>query len=223
MTIPPMLRDDQLERQTRLTIAFAESGIGSSAALYALVATIYRSAPEWMGRIQRVALAATRMGDELSLDERSLADVERAAWVQHLGRVVVGEQRGADEWDLTDMARAGEHVRIAADVIAAAPFLARTATLVRASRECVDGSGFPSRLQGQAIPLGAKILHAAETVDSLLFLCAAMGVGQEIANIEIARCAGTRLDPRVVAAWLRCCEGPPRGILPGAMAQERHF
>ena len=223
MTPPMMLRDDQLDRQARLTRAFAESGIGSSAALYAFVATIYRNVPEWLAHVQRVALAAARMGDELSLDDRALADIERAAWVQELGRLVVGEYRAGDGCALTDMARAGEQARIAADIVSAAPFLARTASLVRASRECFDGSGFPSGLRGDAIPRGASILHAAETVDSLLSLCAAMGVGADIANIELARCAGTRLDPQVVAAWLRCTEGPPRVILPGATAQERHL
>ncbi|MES1255072.1 MAG: HD domain-containing phosphohydrolase [Acidobacteriota bacterium] len=223
MTSPTILRDDQLERQTRLKIAFAESGIGSSTALHVLMATIYRHTPAWLAHGHRVATAAIKMGEELGLHHRALGELECAALVQNLGRLVLGDSRGADEWDLADMRRAGEQVGIAADIAAAAPFLANTSLLVRASRECFDGSGFPARLAGDRIPLGARILHAAETVDSLNSLCATMGVGQEITNIEAARCAGTRLDPQVVGAWLRCSEGPPRGILPGATAQERHF
>jgi len=223
MTGPTPLRDDQKARQVRLAAAFAESGIGSSASLYVLVATIYRSTPEWLAHALRVAPVARQTGEELGLDERAIADIERAAWVGNLGRLVMGDLQGADGWDLADMWSLGEHARISADIVEAAPFLRGTAEIVRASRECFDGSGFPVSLRGASIPLASRVVHLAETVDSLRSLCAALGVAPGTANLEIVRCAGTRLDPDVVAAWLRCSEGPPRGILPGAIAQERHF
>jgi putative two-component system response regulator len=207
----------------RLTAAFADAGIGSSAALYVLVATLYRSAPEWLSHALRVGIVARRISEELGLDERTIADIERAALIGNLGRLVLCELRGADGWDLADLWSLGEQARIAADIVSGAPFLRTSADIVRGSRECFDGSGFPQRLSGTAIPLGARILHLAEAVDSLRSLCAALGVSASTVHVEIVRCAGTRLDPDVVAAWLRCSEGPPRGILPGVAPQERHF
>jgi response regulator RpfG family c-di-GMP phosphodiesterase len=223
MTGPTPLRHDQIERQARLTAAFADAGIGSSATLYALVANIYRTAPDWLARAQRVAMIARRTGEELGLDERTLGHVERAAWTQNLGTVVMGAGCGADDWDRADMWSLGERARIAADILAGAPFLLFAAELVRASREWFDGAGFPLRLRGRAIPLGARILHLAEMTDSLTSLCGALGVPQEAVNIEVARWAGTRLDPDVVAAWLRCSEEQPGQLFAGAVPQERHF
>ena len=94
----------------------------------------------------------------------------------------------------------------AVEIIRAAPALRLAADLVLASRECIDGSGFPNRLAGAAIPLGARILHVADTFDALTELCTTFSLAPESVNVEIARHAGTRFDSTVVAAWLRLAD-----------------
>ena len=76
------------------------------------------------------------------------------------------------------------------------------AALVRSSHERWDGAGYPDDLQGDAIPLGARIVAVADAF-------AAMTAGRpyraartvEEALDELRREAGAQFDPAVVDAW----------------------
>src|SRR4030095_526725 len=39
---------------------------------------------------------------------------------------------------------------------------------IRPHHERFDGTGYPDRLQGEEIPLGARIIHVADALDSML-------------------------------------------------------
>lgn len=74
---------------------------------------------------------------------------------------------------------------------------------VRSHHERWDGAGYPDRLSAQGIPLGARIITIADTVDAMTtdrpYRLAASG---EMALMEIHRCRGTQFDPRLVDAAL---------------------
>jgi response regulator RpfG family c-di-GMP phosphodiesterase len=206
---------DRQERQRRLTQAFVEAAVASTPALHALLTAIYRRAPEALGHVQRVALLATRVGEELGLAERALDDLERAAWVHDLGKLVVPDRTyGAPDVSAEDVALWSEQIQAAAQIVRAAPFLVPAADLVLASRECFDGNGYPRALRGEDIPLGARILHVSDTFDALSSLCVALSMSVDAVGVELVRHAGTRFDPDVVAACLRCSESPQAGMPP---------
>jgi response regulator RpfG family c-di-GMP phosphodiesterase len=215
MTSLKTTESERLERQARLTAAFVDSAIGSSGMLHTVLTTIYRSAPEPLAHAQRVAFVARRIGEDLGLPERDVDDIERAAWVHDLGKLVVADQplRRANLVSPEDVLHWGEQVRIGAEIVGAVPFLRSTAALVLASRECFDGSGYPLGLQGDAIPLGARILHLADTFDTLVTLCLALERSADAVNVELVRHAGTRFDPNVVATWLRSSDAPPSCVM----------
>jgi len=209
------------ERQQRLTAAFVEAGVASSGTLMALLSTIYRRSPEALGHVQRVALLATRVGEELGLAERALDDLERAAWVHDLGKLVVPDRvQGAVEVSAEDVALWSEQVQAAAAIAGAAPFLRPAADLVLASRECFDGHGYPRALSGEDIPFGARILYVTDTFDALTSLCVALAISADAVGVELVRHAGTRFDPDVVAACLRCSDGAPAGLAPAVRHSE---
>ena len=211
---------ERIERQGRLTGALLESAIATSAALYAVIAAVYRRSPEALAHVDRVALMAVRVGEELGLAERALDDLERAAWAHDLGKLVVPDRvSGPVDVSAGDVAQWSEQVVAASDMLRTAFFLRPAAEIVLASRECMDGTGFPRRLEGEDIPLGARILHVADTYDALNSLCIALGVSADAVSVELVRHAGTRFDPDVVAACLRCSDPPPpRGAHPAPPA-----
>jgi response regulator RpfG family c-di-GMP phosphodiesterase len=211
MTTLNTTESERFERQARLTAAFVESAVGSSGMLHAVLTTIYRTAPEPLAHAQRVAFVARRIGEDLGLPERGLDDLERAAWVHDLGKLVVPDQplRRANVVSPEDVLHWGQQVTIGAQIVGAVPFLQSTAALVLASRECFDGSGYPFGLQGDAIPLGSRILHLADTFDTLVTLCLALERSADAVNVELVKHAGTRFDPDVVATWLRSSDAPP--------------
>lgn len=212
---PPTLADyEWSERRSRVVAAFAENAVASTATLVAVMSALYRTAPDALGHAQRVATVATRIGTELRFTTRELDHLERAAWLHDLGRFIAPEvdvdttQSNEDAIELST-ARWARQVDIAVQIIETVPVLGPAAVLVKASRECIDGSGYPRGLRGGEIPLGARVLHVADTFDALSSVCASLGVGQEAVPAELLRNSGSRFDPAVVAACLRALDTPP--------------
>ncbi|MGE3512151.1 MAG: HD-GYP domain-containing protein [Vicinamibacterales bacterium] len=193
------------DRELRLMAIFTDAGIASSDALLALLAVLYRERPDDLAHVQRVGQIAVRIGCELGLTDRDIADIERAAWVHDLGKLVIPERIDTDGDGVSraDIDRWTEQLLAVRDILDGAPALRAAAALVMASRECIDGTGFPGHLAGNEIPLGARILHVADTYDALQELCAVFSMPTDSVNVELVRHAGTRFDAAVVAAWLR--------------------
>lgn len=87
--------------------------------------------------------------------------------------------------------------------------LAEGSGIVEAQHESYDGTGFPRRLKGDEIPLGARILRVAYAFEAMTTGRAPYrGVSILEAKKEIERGSGTLFDPKVVNAFL----GLPDGI-----------
>jgi HD-GYP domain-containing protein (c-di-GMP phosphodiesterase class II) len=75
------------------------------------------------------------------------------------------------------------------------------ALLIRHQHERVDGSGYPSSLKGDDIPLGSRIIAVADSFDALStdrpYRAA---LSQAAAFAELKRCSGTYFDPEVIHA-----------------------
>jgi HD-GYP domain-containing protein (c-di-GMP phosphodiesterase class II) len=64
-----------------------------------------------------------------------------------------------------------------------------------------DGAGYPNRLAGDQIPLGARIIFVADAYDAMTSDRAyRQAMPQRDALAELERCSGTQFDPEVVKA-----------------------
>jgi response regulator RpfG family c-di-GMP phosphodiesterase len=212
---PFILTDQQTTgRCARVIAAFAENGVASTGTLVSLLSAFYRTVPDALGHAQRVATVAVRIGTQLGFTDRELDHLERAAWLHDLGKFLMPDldeevlQGDDEETERLYTERWARQVDLAVEVIETVPVLVPAAALVRASRECIDGSGYPRGLRGGEIPLGARVLHVADTFDALSSVCATLGVDQEAVPVELVRNSGSRFDPTVVAACLRALDAP---------------
>lgn len=83
-------------------------------------------------------------------------------------------------------------------------FMTEIGTIVRASHEAWDGSGYPDGLRGEEIPIEARVVSACDAFNAMTTTRSyrrAMPLADAIAEMEA--CAGTHFDPRVVEALLR--------------------
>jgi HD domain len=112
--------------------------------------------------LERLVLA---LGRRMGMGASDLADLATATRVRDLGMTSVpdeiitkdGPLDDAD-WEVIRM-----HPERSADMLDQGPTYAPVRAIVRASHEHMDGSGYPHRLAGVDIPLGARILLAAES------------------------------------------------------------
>jgi HD-GYP domain-containing protein (c-di-GMP phosphodiesterase class II) len=75
---------------------------------------------------------------------------------------------------------------------------------VQDHHERFDGTGYPDRLKGEEIPLGARIIHVADALDSMLttrIYRAARPVNEALA--EVKNKSGSQFCPRCVQALER--------------------
>jgi HD-GYP domain-containing protein (c-di-GMP phosphodiesterase class II) len=76
--------------------------------------------------------------------------------------------------------------------------------LIRHHHERIDGKGYPDGLKGEEIPLCARILHLAESYDSMTAdRPYRQAPGKDFAFSELKRCNNTQFDPKVAEAALK--------------------
>ena len=95
------------------------------------------------------------------------------------------------------------HSIIGERILAGVPSLEDVASMVRSSHERWDGQGYPDRLAGEQIPIGARIIFVADA------FCAmtedrpyAVARSVESTRRELLACSGAQFDPAVVTAFL---------------------
>ena len=155
-------------------------------------------------RIADVAELAEAVARRLRVSPGELAKIRQAAELHDVGKLAIPEEilskpgsLGADEWEFVK-----RHPLIGERILAAAPDFGGAARLVRSSHERWDGTGYPDRLCGPEIPLGARIIAVCDAFDAMTTARPyAPQLDSEDAMSELVRCAGTQFDPEVVAAF----------------------
>jgi GAF domain-containing protein len=96
------------------------------------------------------------------------------------------------------------HPVVGAEILERARFPFPVAPIVRCHHEKWDGSGYPAGIEGEAIPIGARILAAVDCFDALASdrqYRRALPLHEAMAVVE--REAGKSFDPQVVAILQR--------------------
>jgi len=94
-----------------------------------------------------------------------------------------------------------DHPRTGARMLEPVPFLDRAVDVVRHHHERWDGDGYPARLEGEEIPLWARIFAVADTVDAIVSdRPYRRGRPLEDALEEVAARSGTQFDPTCAEA-----------------------
>ena len=95
------------------------------------------------------------------------------------------------------------HCEIGYNMLTRIPFLREAADIVLAHHESFDGTGYPRGLRDEQIPLGARIISIANTLDSMLSDWPYRNAfPMSHARNEIRRGAGTQFDPKIVEVFL---------------------
>ena len=154
-------------------------------------------------RVQQGTLALARvMG---ITDEATLHAIEAAALLHDTGKIAIPEHILNKPGRLTaaEFEKMKRHAPIGADILSSIAFPYPVVPIVRHHHENWDGTGYPEGLQGEAIPIGARILSVVDCFDALTSdrpYRGRMTDAQALAIVVERR--GTMYDPAVVDAFV---------------------
>ncbi len=178
----------------------------STAAMESLSATVDARDSYTAGHSRRVQQLSLAIGRELGLSHAELDLLGHAALFHDIGKLAIPDaillkpaSLTGEEWALMQ-----RHAEEGARIIDRLGFLQDAVPSIRHHHECFDGTGYPDRLGGEDIPLGARIIHVADALDSMLttrIYRAARPVDEALA--EVKNKAGSQFCPRCVAALER--------------------
>jgi diguanylate cyclase (GGDEF)-like protein len=151
---------------------------------------------------QRVGDYSARIARRLGADEPGIELTRLAGNLHDLGKLAIPEEVLRKPNSLSDAERLmlERHPKIGFKMLESLG-VEPVAEWVLHHHERWDGAGYPNRLVGDQIPLGARIIFVADAYDAMTSERAYRGaLTQHDAIAELERCAGTQFDPAVVKA-----------------------
>jgi cyclic di-GMP phosphodiesterase len=141
----------------------------SVATLEALVNALEAKDPYLRGHSARVADLSASVAAHLQLPDEEIEAVRTAGRLHDIGKIGIREEILNKQGPLSDeeYEHVKQHVLVGCQILAPLVHLADVIGLVRSHHERWDGFGYPDRLAGEAIPLGARIVGAVEIYDAL--------------------------------------------------------
>jgi diguanylate cyclase (GGDEF)-like protein/putative nucleotidyltransferase with HDIG domain len=178
----------------------------STAAMESLSATVDARDSYTAGHSRRVQQLSLAIGRELALSQAELELLGYAALFHDIGKLGIPDaillkpaSLTPEEWALMQ-----RHAEEGARIIDRLGFLEDAVPAIRHHHERFDGTGYPDKISGDEIPLGARIIHVADALDSMLttrIYRAARPVNEALTEVKDK--AGSQFCPRCVAALER--------------------
>ena len=156
---------------------------------------------------QRVGRVTGLIAAELGLPHETVELIRLAARLHDVGKLGLSDvillKQGAltpVEFEVMKL-----HVTIGADILgrSRSRLLQLSEEIALTHHERWDGTGYPSGLKGEEIPIGGRIVAVADVFDAMTHHRPYKNpVSPEGALAEIRRAAGRQFDPRVVDAFV---------------------
>jgi putative nucleotidyltransferase with HDIG domain len=188
----------QLERQhlERITVATLE----------ALVNALEAKDPYMRGHSARVADLSAMVAAQMGRSDEEVEAIRMGGRLHDIGKIGIREDVLGKQGPLTDeeYEHVKQHVVVGSQILAPLVHLKDVIKYVRSHHERWDGAGYPDRLAGEAIPLGARVIGAVEIFDALTTSRPYQEkMPAEHAAARMKDLIGTVLDPAVHAALER--------------------
>lgn len=156
-----------------------------------------------VGRVTAFTIAIAR---EMGLPKEEINVVATGAYLHDIGKMAIPEaillKPGALTQEESDTIR--EHCLLGYKMVHKSPFPAGADEIVYSHHERYDGTGYPRGLKGEEIPLGARIVAIANTLDSITTkLPYRAAKSLDAAKAEIQRWSGRQFDPEIVRVFLQ--------------------
>lgn len=156
---------------------------------------------------ERVGRTAQLLARKLGMDSEPTATIRTAAALHDVGKIGIPDnillkpgKLTADEFEVIKT-----HTTIGGRILGGSrfPIVAAASEIALTHHERWDGTGYPSRLKAEAIPIGGRITAVADAFDAMTHgrpYKSTYSVTHAVA--EVRRCRGSQFDPRLVDAFM---------------------
>jgi len=157
------------------------------------------------GHSERVCRLATIIAEGMDLPEVEVKLISQAAILHDIGKLSLDLSmlNFPGKLDRDGINTFREHPKVGMDILQPIYSLGKIVPYIYHHHENFDGSGYPDKLKGEDIPLGARILAVADSYDAMTSQRAYRKPRNHAAAIEeLIRCAGKQFDPQVVKVFM---------------------
>jgi putative nucleotidyltransferase with HDIG domain len=159
-----------------------------------------------MGHSNAVAEYATQIATALGLSEKKVELIRTGALLHDIGKIGIPDSILYKPGPLTDeeFVYIKEHPVRGAELVSTNDGLREMVPIIRHHHERYDGRGYPDGLKGQEIPVEARILCVADSVQAMESdRPYRKALGNQAIIAEINENAGSQFDPVIVEAFLK--------------------
>lgn len=176
----------------------------------AFAAAIEAKDPYTHGHSERVATYAVAIAEAMGLREEEVQNVQAAALLHDVGKIGVGEgilnkatRLTREEFELVKT-----HPLVATQIVEHVPLFKDILPSILHHHERYDGNGYLDGLEGERIPLGARILAVADAFEAMTSERPyRKPLPLDEALSELKRSSGTQFNPQIVDVFCKVIEG----------------
>ena len=179
----------------------------SESVLCALAKSIEAKDPYTKGHCERLAAYAVHLGAVLGVGEEDQVPLWRGGFLHDLGKLAVPDSilLKPGPLDSTERKLMEQHPTVGESICSSLQSLRAVLPIIRHHHERWDGTGYPDGLEGEAIPLAARILQVVDIFDALTTprpYRPALPPGEALRILREEACRGWS-DPAVVKVFAR--------------------
>ncbi len=174
--------------------------------IYALAATVDAKDRYTYGHSRKVSDYAIAIANALDLAPSTINNIRSAGLLHDIGKIgvpdyIFNKDAGLDDYEKEMMK---EHPKLGVEILRHVVDLVSCIPAILHHHERFDGTGYPAGLQGEKIPIEARILAIADAYDAMV---SPRPYRKELncqeALEELKRCAGVQFDPLLVEIFIK--------------------
>lgn len=174
--------------------------------IFALAATVDAKDHYTYGHSRKVSQYAVSMAEALNLTKEKITIIRNAGLLHDIGKIGIPDSILNKEGSLNEQEwrQIKTHPELGVEILRYVAELSNSLPIILNHHEHYDGSGYPSGLAGDKIPLEARLLAIADAYDAMTSLRPYHNQrSSKDAIDELKRCAGTNFDPELVDIFCR--------------------
>lgn len=157
------------------------------------------------GHSDRVSEYSVLIGKKLGLSDEDINTLKIGGLFHDIGKIGVPDSILLKNAKLTDeeYSEIKNHPSIGAHILSNATIFKDALPVVKHHHERYDGTGYPGKLKGEAIPYLARIAAVADSFDAMTSRRTYRNsMDLDFVKAEIEKCKGTQFDPKCADAFL---------------------